>query len=333
MKGNEYYRFYECCRIVKGVNRTIIYDLQRSNFYYIPNPVIEIFINYLNKSIDSLFYDYSSQKEELEKYFNYLLTNELIFVTNNPEPFSSMGLELERPHKLDFIFIEIDDLQDFKIDFLKKSVDKTGVDEIIIINSTNSIENFNMVLNLLSYSRVKLVTFISLFHDNLVKPVMELKTKHERLKKIVFIKSPLEYAENGSKDNKTSYFTNSLKDLLTRGIEKMEDFVMNKNSYLESLNYNLYYNRRIYINNIGKVKPSYIQKEYYGNIEYENINDIVLKDGFRDLWKVTKDKIEICRDCEFRYMCPDNRIPVKKKNIYYHKSLCNYDPYTNLWKN
>ena len=37
------------------------------------------------------------------------------------------------------------------------------------------------------------------------------------------------------------------------------------------------------------------------------------------LWDITKDKIEICKDCEFRYVCPDHRIPFKEKeeNQYY----------------
>lgn len=41
-----------------------------------------------------------------------------------------------------------------------------------------------------------------------------------------------------------------------------------------------------------------------------------------------------CKDCEFRYMCPDNRIPLKKdNNTYYHDNSCNYDPYSNIWQN
>lgn len=52
-----------------------------------------------------------------------------------------------------------------------------------------------------------------------------------------------------------------------------------------------------------------------------------------NLWNITKDQIEVCKNCEFRYICPDNRIPLKRKeNDYYHQTDCNYDPYKNKWK-
>lgn len=29
--------------------------------------------------------------------------------------------------------------------------------------------------------------------------------------------------------------------------------------------------------------------------------------GFKDLWAINKDKILVCQDCEFRYICTDCR--------------------------
>ncbi len=332
MKEKKYYKFYECCRIVKGINRAIVYDLQRSNIYYMPNSLVDIFLAYQNKTIDSLFNDYSSEKEPLEEYYNYLLDNEIIFITNEPESFPPLNIGFKKPHKLDFLFIEIDNLQDFKIKFLQKSIDRIGINEIVIINKNNSIENLNSVLNSLINSRVKSIIFITSFSEGLIRKILSLKIKHKRLKRIFFYNTPKKKFNN-IQDNDINYSINSLTELLTRKIEKIGDFVMNKDAYLESLNYNLYFNRRIYINNLGNVKPSYTQNKFYGNIENESIEDIILKDGFQDLWKITKDQIEVCKDCEYRYMCPDNRVPIKLKNKrYYHKTVCNYSPYTNLWK-
>lgn len=327
----KYYRFHECCKIVKGANRTAIYDLQRLNFYFIPNSVIEVFIDYENKKIETLFTDYSTQKEQLIKYFDYLLSNEIIFLTDNRETFPVMSSVFEKPHFLDFLYIEIDYLQKFKIDFLENLIDRTGVDHMVIISTSNSIKNFETVLNLLDDSRVKLITFISIFHDNLIKKATNLKTRYERLKKIVFFNSPVEYLKI-DEDEDIEYFNNTLGERLTRRIMGVNNFTLNIKSYLESLKYNLYFNRKAYINNIGDVKPSYIHEEYFGNIENENFKEIIFKDGFQDFWKLTKDQIEVCKDCEFRYMCPDNRIPINSKNKYYHHTDCNYNPYTNAWK-
>lgn len=327
----KYYRFYECCKIVKGANRTAIYDLQRFNFYFIPNSVMEIFLDYENIKIKTLFNDYSSQRNQLMKYFDYLLCNELIFTTDNPETFPRMNSVFEKPHFLDFLFLEIDNLQKFKISFLRKNIDKTGVDHIVFINSSSSTENLNIVLNLLIDSRVKLITYISLFDKTLINETLNLKSKHERLKKIFFYNSPTELTQSNEDEN-VEYFEGTLSSLLNRRISSVKSLTLNIKTYLESLSYNLYYNRRAYINNCGEVKPSYNHKEYYGNITDENLNDIILKDNFQNIWKLTKDQIEVCKDCEYRYMCPDNRIPIKNKNMHYHKDTCNYNPYTNTWK-
>lgn len=38
------------------------------------------------------------------------------------------------------------------------------------------------------------------------------------------------------------------------------------------------------------------------------------------------------KECEFRYACPDNRIPEKMNEIFIHKTKCNYDPLSVEWK-
>lgn len=55
---------------------------------------------------------------------------------------------------------------------------------------------------------------------------------------------------------------------------------------------------------------------------------------FQELWKVTKAHIKECRNCEFRPVCPDNRIPKKTgESEYEHITTCQYNPHTNAWKN
>ncbi|WP_108867745.1 hypothetical protein [Aquimarina aquimarini] len=61
--------------------------------------------------------------------------------------------------------------------------------------------------------------------------------------------------------------------------------------------------------------------------------EIITSSDITSLWKVTKDQVEICNSCEFRYACPDNRIPIfdSKSNQYYHLTPCKYDPKTKKW--
>ncbi len=39
----------------------------------------------------------------------------------------------------------------------------------------------------------------------------------------------------------------------------------------------------------------------------ENTINIVQSLEFQQLWHLNKDKINVCKDCQYRYMCPDCR--------------------------
>lgn len=77
--------------------------------------------------------------------------------------------------------------------------------------------------------------------------------------------------------------------------------------------------------------------ESYGNIKDTTLEEALNKPGFKKYWNVTKDMIEVCKDCEFRYVCTDcraytERTTFDKKEIDLSKPLkCGYNPYTNEW--
>jgi hypothetical protein len=49
--------------------------------------------------------------------------------------------------------------------------------------------------------------------------------------------------------------------------------------------------------------------------------------------KINKDKIEVYKDCEFRYCCVDCRaFLVDPKNEYSKPASCLYNPYTAEWE-
>ena len=71
----------------------------------------------------------------------------------------------------------------------------------------------------------------------------------------------------------------------------------------------------------------------YGNIKDTTLEEAINKPGFKDLWFINKDKIDVCKDCEFRYMCTDCRAFIKDpENIYSQPAKCTYNPYICLWE-
>lgn len=64
----------------------------------------------------------------------------------------------------------------------------------------------------------------------------------------------------------------------------------------------------------------------YGNIRDTKLVDAVNTKGFKELWKITKDHVAVCKDCEFRYICQDCRAILKDpENIYSKPGNCKYN--------
>lgn len=76
----------------------------------------------------------------------------------------------------------------------------------------------------------------------------------------------------------------------------------------------------------------------FGNIKDTTLEDALNHKDFKKYWNLTKDKIEVCKDCEFRYICTDCRAYTERtheneKGLDTSKPLkCGYNPYTGEWE-
>jgi len=96
------------------------------------------------------------------------------------------------------------------------------------------------------------------------------------------------------------------------------------------------YELGIYIGPNGEIKNAPECEEEYGFIQDlkspEELKEIVQTPAFQKYWFVHKEICDVCKDCEFRHMCVDNRLPYQRsKNEWYHKTECNYNPYIAKW--
>jgi SPASM domain peptide maturase of grasp-with-spasm system len=84
----------------------------------------------------------------------------------------------------------------------------------------------------------------------------------------------------------------------------------------------------------GEIKNCPSSAISYGNIANTSLIKAIKNNNFQKNWFISKDEIEVCKDCEFRYICIDCRVFVQdSKNQYSKPSKCNYDPYTATFKN
>ncbi len=109
-------------------------------------------------------------------------------------------------------------------------------------------------------------------------------------------------------------------------------FYINKKVFLEAKNYNLFYFCKVYIDSNGNVFP-YEGFENKINLKDKKLIEIIESPYFKNLWKVNKDEILVCKDCEHRYLCIDARIPeLNNESKWHYNGNCQYNPYIAKWK-
>ena len=86
------------------------------------------------------------------------------------------------------------------------------------------------------------------------------------------------------------------------------------------------------ISAIGDVMPCiFARDKKCGNIRADSFD--IIKKNLLSFWEVNKEKVEVCKDCEFRYACDDCRPLAEGEtgNLYAKYPRCLYNPYEAQW--
>lgn len=95
------------------------------------------------------------------------------------------------------------------------------------------------------------------------------------------------------------------------------------------------FRKKLAITCYGEVLPCPMaREEIMGHIPAEDLISLLLhKNACNEFWFLTKDKVKVCQDCEYRYACFDCR-PIEKGlsgDLLGRSELCTYDPYKGQW--
>jgi len=110
----------------------------------------------------------------------------------------------------------------------------------------------------------------------------------------------------------------------------LEMFKINKNGHN-------CFSRYLCITYNGNVIPCIMEREIiYGNVKYISLKEIFTKEKYKYVSNLSKDFIEICSKCEYRYCCFDCRVMARNfslnKNLLAKPMNCSYNPIMGIWK-
>lgn len=333
------FKLFANCIPVKGASRSIIYDLARKIYRFIPNGLYHIITEFEGMTIDEVKLQFSKDEHEIiDDYFTFLEKHEFIFYCP-PEiakNFPALEYKWDTPSKIQNAIIDIGSHSKHNYELIFNTLQRYGCRHIQIRSFTRLTDDQLKAI----FS--KLTNGITDSVELLVKHSREAPNDFERLlfqypviNSLVIHSSP--YNSFGTSCNYTRSRIVSIEQEISSPFDcnhiSPESFQCNTELFMEAQFHNPYFNRKLTIDSEGNIRNCSGIHANYGALGSENIDEIVESAPFREHWNVPKDKITICSDCEFRYMCVDSREPKRDaEGTYYFEKPCPYDPYTMQWE-
>lgn len=338
MTGKTFNLFSNCIP-ARGANRSIICDTQNNTYYFIPNGLYDILEKYNGETIDCIKSDLDNKYDDIvDEYFEFLYSNNLIFFSSKPEFFPKIKLDWKSPSLVTNMVIDYDYMEhDFEsiIDQLEEL--KCSYIQLRFYRETR-LEKITELSKILerAKSRVVSVDFILPYSDIYCKDKLDkILKEYPRIHSIIVFKAINNHSYPPIRE-KMGYLMFVTKNILNEkhcGIINSEYFYSNIKLFSESQYHNTCLNRKISIDKEGNIKNCPSMKQSFGNIKDTKLIEAIDHPDFKKYWNVTKDQIEVCKDCEFRHICTDCRAYTEHPDDQYSKPLkCGYDPYTNKWE-
>jgi len=336
MNGNKIFIMYSTCVPVKGAKRSAIYDLQRQELSFIPNDLYDMISRFNKNSVEDILKAYPKTEEEtILEYLEYLISGEFAFMGSSDDAIliSDLNLEWDYFGKVSNSIFEYSHLNQDYFKIFTKQLNELGCSALQIISYRYEIPDETLD-NFLDY--VQFLKFID--HVELLVPYSEnynsemltnLMTRYFKIDNIFVHSSPFSLNE---REGTLVFTTEIINSNQLCGQVQIRDFSLNISHFSEAKSHNSCLNRKISVDESGRSKncPSMINS--YGHISNTQLIDVITRDDFRAVWKISKDQVEVCRDCEFRYSCTDCRVYLAQANNLYSKpAKCKYDPYTATW--
>lgn len=331
---NNYFILHADCKLVDGYNRSIIYDLTRESFSFIPNALYEILSEDFELTIQQITTKYGEEhKTIILEYFDFLIEKEYLYFTEDPEErssFPAISTQYESPYVVTNVIIDYD-AKVHPINLIVAQLEMLGSVHLQLrFYSKKLLNQLDTILETTVDSRIKSIELVMPEEKSIEMDL--LLENHLRIQSVILHTSQQNEVQtiNGIDIQKTK---TSLSSAKCCGQIQMGNFSINLPFFNETAHYNNCLNKKIAIDTNGNIKNCPSMKLSYGNIEEVSLKKVAENAIFQELWSIDKASIETCKGCEFRNMCLDCRAYIEDPKDIYSKPLkCGYDPKTNKWE-
>lgn len=338
--NSTHFQLFANCIPVKGASRSVICDVQRQDFEFIPNALYEILTLHNTKSIADIINHYGTDSAQvIEEYFEFLVAQEFGFYCDaeDLECFPALDLNWEVPNQVVNAIIDVDinsthdygaiigQLEELNCNYLQIRVYSTDNTEWLV-------EQIGACLRESSIVSAELLT--PYVKDLTLERIQALVQTYGTIARWVFHSSPKQHLVQSPKSpfGDLVFITQTIDSHAHCGAISPQDFATNLPTFAEAQIANSCLNKKISIATDGSIKNCPSLPESFGNVAQTSLQEALNHPQFKKYWGIGKDQIDTCKDCEFRYICTDCRAHLSGANSKYAKpAKCSYDPYTMEW--
>ena len=335
MERDRVFRLFASVVPVRGARRSTLCDLQRESVRLIPNGLYEILTLHRGKTVAEVQAAYENRFDrEIEEYFEFLLREEMGFWCDDPDAFPDLDLSWEGPELVTNAVIDVDASSDHPFAALFAQLDDLGCKALQLrYFRPCAPEEAHAVLSLLRYGRLRAAELLAPWSDAWTDRALEaLCAEHPRLSGVVLHSAPETRNGRSAGGAALLHRRERVESAAHCGFVSPAYFVVNMAAFTEAQRHNSCLNRKIAVDAAGEIRNCPAMPRSFGNAREVSLHSALLREGFRELWEVNKDQVEVCRECEFRYVCTDCRAFVRDPADRFSKpSRCAYDPYTATW--
>ncbi|MEL7247877.1 MAG: grasp-with-spasm system SPASM domain peptide maturase [Bacteroidota bacterium] len=332
--GSYYFLRYECCIPVKGYTRSLICDTQRGDLHLIPIVLFELLEQTNTHTINEIKSQYDDQYGPIiQEYFDFLISKELGCYCDEEELqlFPPMSMEWKSPCTITNAIVDYaEGASEYDIAAVATQLSDLKCQAVELrFFKLHDFSHLRTAVQCFDGTEIAALQIVCPYNRNWEEQYQELLHDFPRIqhiyihsantdktvdRQLIFSKKPVQSeAHCGLVD---PIFFNPSLDLIT-----------------ESLHYNSCLNRKVAVDKNGEIKNCPSMTKSYGNVRQRQLKSAIQTAAFQQVWAITKDKIDKCRDCEFRYVCTDCRAFLEEPDNEYSKPLkCGYDPYAGVWQ-
>ena len=335
--NNKYLHLFSTCYLVKGYKQGVLMDLQRSDIVNVPNSLTDFVKECKNRPINELLLKYKDYNQTLTEYIDLLISKQYATFISTTEKkfFPPMSLHWDFPSEVSNAIIEFSNNSKYLLEFAINQMNAINCHHLLLkFQNPISKDTLLKLVDSLKKTKIKTISIyincntIDFNDTDIIKSISKLNSLNDIILFKSLFNSKIKEDISVNFENVNYVMSNE-----TCGVIDRRYFSVYFPLFTESQLHNTCLNRKICIDADGEIKNCPSMSRSFGNIKDTTLKEAIEKPGFKDLWFICKDKIDVCKDCEFRYMCTDCRAFIKDpKNIYSQPAKCHYNPYIAKWK-